>query len=147
VVDANVVSARVSHLLGKTNPVSFSAKLSSVREQCIHVGGNLWLAGTDLMIDGRGGLLPFDELKHRFDQLSSAFDFLLVDAPGAAVSEDAEILGTIADAAVLVVEANKTRRNAVAKVRESLDAAGVRLLGTVLNDRTFPIPGRLEKFL
>lgn len=146
-VDANVESARLSRLMGVTKPVAFSAKLSSVREQCAHVGGNLWLAGIDLMSDGRGALLPFDELKHRFIQLSSAFEYLLVDAPGTAVSQDAEIVGSVSEAAVLVVEANKTRRADAARAKEALDAAGVRLLGTVLNDRTFPIPQRLEKFV
>ena len=41
---------------------------------------------------------------------------------------------------VLVVQANSTRREAARKGKESLDSANVRLLGVVLNERTFPIP-------
>jgi Mrp family chromosome partitioning ATPase len=79
--------------------------------------------------------------------LEDAFEYLLIDAPGARTSKDAELLGYVVDAAVLVIEANKTRRLAAGKAKERLEAAGVRLLGTVLNDRTFPIPDTLYKFL
>jgi Mrp family chromosome partitioning ATPase len=41
---------------------------------------------------------------------------------------------------VLVVQANATRRDAARKAKESLQAANVRLLGAVLDNRTFPIP-------
>jgi Mrp family chromosome partitioning ATPase len=65
---------------------------------------------------------------------------MLIDAPGISVCGDAQLLGQIADAAILVIEANSTRRLTARKAKESLDAAGVRLLGTVLNNRIFPIP-------
>lgn len=146
-VDANVRSARLSNALGIPKAVPTSGKFSSLREQCTQISGNLWLAGIDLMSDGHGGLLPIDELKNRLTQLAGTFEYVIIDAPGTEVSQDAEIIGHVADAAVLVIEANKTRRTAAAKARESLEAAGVRLLGTVMNDRTFPIPQRLNRFL
>jgi Mrp family chromosome partitioning ATPase len=145
VVDANVHSARLSQILGIEKTVSISGK--SVREQCVQVGGNLWLAGTDLMTNTHGALLPVEELKPRLTQLGAVFEYLLIDAPGVRVSRDAEFLALRADAAVLVIEANKTRRTSAAKAKESLEAAGVRLLGTLLNDRSFPIPEKLYKLL
>jgi Mrp family chromosome partitioning ATPase len=147
VVDANVRSARLSHIFGVDKTIPFSGKFASMREPCVQVGGNLWLAGTDLMSDGRGTLLPIDELKHRLTQLDGAFEYLLIDAPGTRASKDAELLGHVADAAILVIEADKTRRVRAGKAKESLDAAGVRLLGTVLNNRSFPIPAKLYKLL
>jgi Mrp family chromosome partitioning ATPase len=146
-VDANAYSARLSKVLGGNRIVPFHGKIPSVREQCVQIGGNLWFAGIDLMSEQQGGLLRIDELKDRLAQLSGAFDYLIIDAPGTDVSGDAEILGHLADAAVLVVEANKTRRSSAANAKESLEAAGVRLMGTILNDRSFPIPERLNKFL
>jgi Mrp family chromosome partitioning ATPase len=145
VVDANVRSARLSHIFGIERKTSSSAK--SVREQCAQIGPNLWLAGTDLMSDARGELLPIEELKHRLAQLGDVFEYLLIDAPGARASKDAELLALAADAAVLVVEANKTRRTSAAKAKESFEAAGIRLLGTVLNNRSFPIPEKLYRLL
>jgi len=46
-----------------------------------------------------------------------------------------------------VIEANRTRRLTARKAKETLDAAGVRLLGTVLNNRTFAIPEAIYRKL
>jgi Mrp family chromosome partitioning ATPase len=48
---------------------------------------------------------------------------------------------------VLVVQANSTRRVTAQKVKEKLQAANARLLGTVLSERTFPIPETIYKKL
>jgi Mrp family chromosome partitioning ATPase len=44
---------------------------------------------------------------------------------------------------ILVIEAHRTRRLAAQKALMNLRATGARLLGTVLIERTFPIPARL----
>ena len=145
VVDANVRHAPLSHIFGTAKTTSISAR--PLREQCAQIGPNLWLAGTDFMSDARGELLPIEDLKNRLAQLGDVFEYLLIDAPGVRVSKDAELLALAADAAVLVVEADKTRRTSAAKAKESLEGAGIRLLGTVLNNRAFPIPEKLYKLL
>jgi Mrp family chromosome partitioning ATPase len=76
-----------------------------------------------------------------------AFDYLLVNAPGIGVSRDAALVGEVVGAAILVVEANATRRQTARRAKESLEAAGVRLLGTVLRNRSFPIPESIYKRL
>jgi succinoglycan biosynthesis transport protein ExoP len=112
----------------------------SVRERCIKIDQNLWFAGADLLADEHGALLAVDILKQRLAELSAAFDFVLIDAPGAGASADAAILGQMVNGTILVVDANVTRRIAARKAKEFLDAAGVRLLGAVLHDRAFPTP-------
>jgi Mrp family chromosome partitioning ATPase len=86
-------------------------------------------------------------LKERLSELRDEFEYMLIDAPGTNVCGDAQLLGLVADAAILVIEANKTRRQAALRAKESLEAAGVRLLGTVLHNRSFPIPERLYNIL
>ena len=95
------------------------------------IGGNLWLAGPEILADNSRVLLPPDELKKRLAQLRETFEYMLIDAPGTSVCGDAQLLGLVADAAILVIEANSTRRLTARKAKETLDAAGVRLLGTV----------------
>jgi receptor protein-tyrosine kinase len=109
----------------------------------VKVGGNLWLAGPNILADNSRILLPVNKLRERLSQLRDEFEYMLIDAPGTSVCGDAQLLGLVADAAILVVEANSTRRLTVRKVKESFNAAGVRLLGTVLNNRSFPIPESL----
>jgi Mrp family chromosome partitioning ATPase len=100
-----------------------------------------------MLTNDRDALLSLAELKHLLGQLSGEFEYVLIDAPGAGVCGDAAILGQVADSAVLVIEADSTRRMSARRAKESLDAAGVRLLGAVLHDRSFPIPERLYKRL
>jgi Mrp family chromosome partitioning ATPase len=100
-----------------------------------------------LLAGDNGALASVDELKERLAQLRGVFEYVLIDAPGTNVCEDARLLGQVADAAILVIEAHSTRRVTARKAKETLDAAGVRLLGTVLQNRSFPIPERLYKRL
>jgi Mrp family chromosome partitioning ATPase len=147
VVDANVRSPRLSSLFGVEGMNPFSGPSAPLRDQCVKIGSNLWLAGPEIMADASRILLPPDLLKERLAQLRETFDYMLIDGPGASVCGDAQLLGLVAGAAILVIEANSTRRLSARKAKEILEAAGVRLLGTVLNDRLFPIPERLYKRL
>jgi Mrp family chromosome partitioning ATPase len=90
--------------------------------------------------------LPIPDLKLRLKQLQDTFDYVLIDAPGSSVSGDATALGQLTDAVILVIEANRTRRMTARRAKETLEAAGVRLLGTVLRNQSSPLPGRLLKW-
>ena len=138
-------ASRVCLAVEGTNP--FSGPSAPLREQCVKIGGNLWLAGPNILADNSRVLLPPDQLKERLAQLRDEFEYMLIDAPGTSVCGDAQLLGLVADAAILVIEANSTRRLTARKAKETLDAAGVRLLGTVLHNRSFPIPEGLYKRL
>jgi receptor protein-tyrosine kinase len=131
--------------IGGTNP--FCGPSVPLRDQCVKIGGNLWLAGPEILADNSRVLLPPVQLKERLAQLRDEFEYMLIDAPGTSVCGDAQLLGLVADATILVIEANSTRRLTARKAKESLDAAGVRLLGTVLHNRLFPIPERLYRKL
>jgi Mrp family chromosome partitioning ATPase len=53
---------------------------------------------------------------------------------------DGIALGRAAEGVVLVLKANASRRDAARKAVQDLQTAGARILGAVLNQRTFPIP-------
>jgi Mrp family chromosome partitioning ATPase len=146
-VDANVRSPRLSGIFGVDGTTPSSSSSASLREQCVKIGGNLWLAGPNILADNSRVLLPPDQLKERLARLREMFEYMLIDAPGTSVCGDAQLLSLVADAAILVIEANSTRRLTARKAKESLDAAGVRLLGTVLHNRSFPIPEKLYRKL
>jgi Mrp family chromosome partitioning ATPase len=146
-VDANVRSPRLSSMFGVEGTNPFSGPSAPLREKCVKVGGNLWLAGPNILSDNSRVLLPPVQLKERLGLLRDEFEYMLIDAPGTSVCGDAQLLGMVADAAILVIEASSTRRLTALKAKETLDAAGVRLLGTVLHNRSFPIPSGLYRNL
>jgi len=92
-------------------------------------------------------LLNSQNLYARIQELRDEFDYVLIDAPPIGRYSDAITLGGLTDGIVLVLQSNSTRREAALKVKEGVEAANVRLLGAVLNKRTFPIPERLYKRL
>lgn len=140
IVDANVRSSRLLRTFDLDRAALPSGSSAPLREQCVKIGSNLWLAGSHILADNSRVLLPPDQLKERLAQLREEFEYMLIDAPAVSVCGDAQLLGLVADAVVLVIEANNTRRLTARKAKAQLEAAGVRLLGTVLHDRSFPIP-------
>lgn len=146
-VDANIRSPRLSDIFGVNTTTPFSGTSASLLSQCVKLGSNLWLAGPDILADRNRVLMPLDDLKKRLAELRNAFGYVLIDTPGTNVCGDAQLLGQVADAAILIIEANGTRRLTARRAKETLEAAGVRLLGTVMYNRSFPIPAGLYKRL
>lgn len=83
----------------------------------------------------------------RLCELRGEFDYSIVQGPAAGLSSEAAVLGQLTDGIVLVLTAHKTRRAAAKKIKEMLANARTRVLGTVLVDRTFPIPNALYRRL
>jgi succinoglycan biosynthesis transport protein ExoP len=81
-----------------------------------------------------------DRLIQRLTELRQRFSFLLIDAPAMNLYADVTLLSSVTDGAILVLEADSTRREAAVQARDALAAAKFRLLGAALNKRSFPIP-------
>jgi capsular exopolysaccharide synthesis family protein len=149
-VDVNLRSPSLHGYLGAENRTGLGAavrQVGSIRN-FIEPGNmsNLWVLPAGL--DGDPSvLLISDRFRERVKELRAEFDFLIFDAPPAAHSNDAAVLGRLLDGVVLVVGAGSTRRQTARKAKENLEKGQVRLLGTVLNGRSFPIPDALYRRL
>jgi capsular exopolysaccharide synthesis family protein len=62
------------------------------------------------------------------------FDTIVIDTPPILYVSDSRILARLADAAVLVIRAGVTTRDAAIAAKERFDNDGIPLLGVVLND-------------
>lgn len=85
--------------------------------------------------------VTYDGLK----ELRSAFDYFVLSA--AIYDSEMPSFCNLCEAAVLVLTANVTRREAAVKAKEQLLRQGVTLLGTVLDQRTMPIPESIYRRL
>lgn len=91
------------------------------------------------------GQVIYDENLARLCELSRQFDFsILCCGP---MSWLTTRVSRICDGLVLVLTANQTRRLAAQKIRQQLEAAQIPVLGTVLAQRRFPVPGSLYRKL
>jgi|HubBroStandDraft_6_1064221.scaffolds.fasta_scaffold76096_3 capsular exopolysaccharide synthesis family protein len=101
---------------------------------------NLWLVSCGSSPEVALPLLSSDRMRQRITELRSGVDYVLIDASAMNVSNDATVLAAAADGVVMVLKANSSRRETVRKAVQDMQAAHVRVLGAVLNQRTFPIP-------
>jgi hypothetical protein len=80
-------------------------------------------------------------------ELRNEFEYAVIQGPSAGISSEAALLGELADGIILVLGANSTRRATARKIKNTWQGAGSRILGTVLSERTFPIPERIYRRL
>ena len=85
-------------------------------------------------------LMASDAVRSRLTQLRAEFDYVLIDAPPLTLHADAITFGSLADGLLLVLKANSSRRDSAQQALLDCKMAKVRLLGAVLNQRTFPVP-------
>jgi len=108
---------------------------------------NLWLVPCHAFLAEHHKGLSASWLRGRLSELRLEFDYVLINAPPVNRSSEAALLGSLTDGIILTITANVTRRIAAQKSRSTLRQANARLLGTVLCERTFPIPERLYRKL
>jgi capsular exopolysaccharide synthesis family protein len=108
---------------------------------------NLYAVGCGSAEIAPSTLFEAPGLSAALDQLREQFDFVIFDLPPVNVYGDTSILGPRLDAAVLVIEADRTRISDVERARRNLERVGVRFVGSVLNRRRNYIPAFLEEML
>jgi hypothetical protein len=80
-------------------------------------------------------------------ELRNDFEYAVIHGPAAGTSSESALLGQLTDGIVLVIEAHTTRKATVRKIKETLEGTGSRILGTVLSERTFPVPEKIYRRL
>ena len=150
VVDCNFRSPGLHLQFGAANLQGLTAALQEwgpVRDYTQQLSQNLWLLSCGSASETAQTMLGSDRMRSRLEDLRSSFDYVLIDAGSMSSGNDAILLGGLSDGVVLVLKANSSRREVARKAVQELQTANVRVLGAVLNQRTFPIPERIYKRL
>jgi hypothetical protein len=79
------------------------------------------------------------------EKLRREYRYILIDCPSLREGEHAVILAPLVDGVVLVTEANRTQKDQFLYAERTIENAGGRILGHVLNKRTYAIPGWLHR--
>lgn len=164
-VDANVLAPSLHQHYGVLNeqglitalsddaPVSRSARLLAQGQD-----SSLWLVPAGSMAataaetaSSARQVFAASSSVSRIRELIAAFDYAVIAAPPIGSSdvgaEAASMIGGAVDGVVLVAEANVTNRQAVRAAADTMRSAGAHVLGTILNNRVFPIPETLYRLL
>lgn len=133
----------VENIPGLTDSVSDTAPIGDFLRP---IGENLRLLSAGSSDKKAQALWTSERVRARLTELRREFSFVLIDTPPANLYSDGVFFGQAADGVLLVVNSNTTHRDTARKARETL-TANVKLLGAVMNNRTFPVPGFLYKRL
>jgi len=151
VVDANFQLSCLHHYFGIDNSKGLAeAVLGSLPIQDFlqkHPEANLWI----LPCGAAAGQLRFsgvnDRLRSRMAELRGQFKYVVIHSSPLDLDSASILLSRWTDGVVMVVEASTTRRATARRMKQDLEAANVRILGVVLNNRTFSIPEVLYRRL
>jgi Mrp family chromosome partitioning ATPase len=79
--------------------------------------------------------------------LRNSFDYVLVYGPPLSLNLHSCLLGRHLDGLVMLIEANRTRKDTVSALKQTITDSTVRLLGAILNNRRYPIPEAIYRRL
>ncbi|HEY7097864.1 MAG TPA: hypothetical protein VH437_14155 [Terriglobales bacterium] len=109
------------------------------------ISDRTWLMTKEIFLQGCPGGHSAAWLRGRVERLRLEFDYTLLQAPPLGISSEAAVFGNLLDGVILLLNAGTTRRMAAQNAKSVLQVANARLLGTILTERTFPIPERIYR--
>ena len=127
--------------------ISGEKRFGTLRDLSQQLSANLWCMPRSVFVGGNENGLTAAWLRARLAEFRLEFDYTVLQGPAAGAGSEAALLGATCDGLVLVLQANTTRRATAQRVKETLHSANARLLGTVLSERTFPIPSSVYRRL
>jgi hypothetical protein len=113
-------------------------------DSAIKLRGNLWMVPHARGPEREGSS---SSLHFFLGEMRREFEYSIVAGPPVGESNEAMTMAQVADGVILVLSAQHTRRVSAVKTKEMLERAQARVLGTVLSDRTFPIPEAIYRRL
>jgi hypothetical protein len=122
-------------------------RFGTLRDLSQQLSASLWFMPRSVFLGGNENGFSAAWLRARLAELRLEFDYTVLQGPAAGAGSEAALLGATCDGLVLVLQANTTRRATAQRVKETLYSANARLLGTVLSERTFPIPSAIYRRL
>jgi hypothetical protein len=134
-------------LQDRRSAVSGEKRFGTLRDLSQQLSASLWFMPRSVFLGGNENGLSTAWLRSRLAELRLEFDYTVLQGPAAGAGSEAALLGATCDGLVLVLQANATRRATAQRVKETLHSANARLLGTVLSERTFPIPSAIYRRL
>lgn len=139
-VDADLQSPAMHKIYSISNNKGLSDLLKGEESATatVRVADNLWIVPAGLA--SGGGALNADSFHQVTSDLLDSCDYLVISAPNYDKYVEIGAVGAVTEGAVLVLDAEKTRRVTAQQAKASLEAAKIRVLGSVLNNRSEPIP-------
>ncbi|MBD3163494.1 MAG: AAA family ATPase [Candidatus Eisenbacteria bacterium] len=121
--------------------IDLSQAIAATEEPSLHV-----------ITTGREPVRPMDlvgsqRMRQFLDDMGQLYRAVIVDCPPILDHPESPMLGALTSGVALVVRAHQTRREVVQRALALLQGARCPVLGVILNERRYPIPGFLYRRL
>lgn len=94
---------------------------------------SLYLVNSGPIPPNPAELLGSDRMRELLEILKGSFDFILIDTPPVLSVTDSQVLGKMVDGLILVVQADRTPKEALRQTREIIDLLQLKSFGVVIN--------------
>ncbi|HUZ47783.1 MAG TPA: polysaccharide biosynthesis tyrosine autokinase [Terriglobia bacterium] len=137
-MDGDLRKPEIANTLGLTGTKGLSGILTGAHgfDASVESSGlspNLWALHAGQYPPNPSELLSSSTMEQLLAGLRRRFDYLVIDSPPVLPVTDATVLSKFVDGVVLVVESGVTPSGALLRAYKTLESAGARILGTVLN--------------
>ena len=110
------------------------------RIENLSLSGNPAVIPAGLNLTSVRGLFADQKCHDLVRALSDRFDFTLIDLPPVLSTTDTALMAAATDGLLLVIEQRHLKREIISHGIEALRAKSVRVLGTVINRRSYDLP-------
>ncbi|MEG1256971.1 CpsD/CapB family tyrosine-protein kinase [Clostridium sp.] len=121
---------KISNELGLSDVIVDKESISSTGHK---YNNNLTVLTSGKIPPNPSEMLGSKSMKALIDALKKVFDYVILDTPPVQAVTDAQILSTRADGTILVVRAERTKKDSVENAVGLLKKVNANIIGTVLN--------------
>ena len=121
---------KTSNLLGLSDVIIGKADLDSVTHR---YNKNLFLLTSGKIPPNPSEMISSKAMSHLLESLKDTFEYIIIDTPPLKVFSDSQILSTKADGTILVVRAEKTKKESAKSAIDLLKNVKANIIGIVLN--------------
>lgn len=140
IIDADLRKPSQHRIFNVANDRGLTTLMTHPDQPWEQVGARVAVPGLTLIPSGPippnpADLLSLDRMSVLLSRISDEADIILIDTPPILAVSDPLVIGTKTDGMILLARAGHTRRDRLQKAASSLQQAGVRLVGIVVNQQ------------
>jgi len=150
-VDADLRRASMSKYLGVKSEIGLADLISNgtnIDEALLNIGiDNLTILPAGKLPHNPAELLGSHKLRNLVALLREKYDYVIFDTPPIVPVTDAGLLGAQTDGIIMVVQANRTQKGVVKHSEGLIAQAHAKLIGYILTNIQYHIPGYIYRYL
>lgn len=121
---------KISNLVGLSEILIGKTSLEETVQQ---YNDNLDILSSGKIPPNPSEMLSSNAMNNLIEKLKEKYDIVILDSAPLQAVTDAQILATKVDGTILVVRAERTKKESIIEAKSLLDKVGANIIGTVLN--------------